>query len=121
MDILQSSIDLTIKRAEALNVSNMMTIIEGDMDKFPLKPESYDVISAIQCLQYLFDRALPRMYELLTAIKPGGYFLYGGNVKPHFKTIPPVRFITLKELRQALKGWKNILNSKRRTHCSTRR
>lgn len=106
LDILQSSIELTIKRAKALDVSNKMTVIEGDMDDFPLELESYDVISAIQCLQYLFDRALPRMYELLDAIKPGGYFLYGGNVKPHFKTEPPVRFITLKELRQALKGWK---------------
>ncbi len=106
LDILQSSIELTIRRAEALNVSDKMTTIKGDMNNFPLEPESYDVISAIQCLQYLFDRALPRMYELLDAIKPGGYFLYGGNVKPHFKTEPPVRFITLKELRQALKGWK---------------
>jgi len=106
LDILQSSIDLTIKRAEALNISNKMTVIEGDIDNFPLESGSYDVISAIQCLQYLFDRALPRMYELLDAIKPGGYFLYGGNVKPHFKTEPPVRFITLNELRQALKGWK---------------
>ena len=105
LDILPSAVDLTKRRAEALNVSDKMTIIEEDMDKIVLKPKSYDVISAVQCLQYLFDRALPRMYELLEAIKPGGYFLYGGNVKPHFKTDPPVRFITLKELRQALKGW----------------
>ncbi|MBY9000715.1 MAG: class I SAM-dependent methyltransferase [Candidatus Heimdallarchaeota archaeon] len=106
LDILSSSVDLTKRRADALNVSDKITVIEGDMNKFALKPKSYDVISAVQCLQYLFDRALPRMYELLDAIKPGGYFLYGGNVKPHFKTDPPVRFITLKELRQALKGWK---------------
>ena len=46
------------------------------------------------------------MYELLEAVKPGGFFLYGGNVKPHFKTEPPHRFITMTEVKQALKGWK---------------
>ena len=83
-----------------------MKILQADMEPFEVKPESYDVISAIQCLQYLYDGALPKMLELLEAVKPGGYFLYGGNVKPHFKTEPPLRFITMTEVKQALKGWK---------------
>ncbi len=105
-EILPSAIDITKKRAKALGVADKMNIILSDMENQELKPCSYDVISAIQCLQYIFDKALPMFYELMEAVKPGGFLLYGGNVKPHFKTEPPIRFITLKELRHALKDWK---------------
>ena len=104
-EILPSALDITRKRAEALGVFNKMNIILSDMETQELRPCSYDVVSAIQCLQYLYDKALPKFYELLEVVKPGGFLLYGGNVKPHFKTEPPVRFITMKELRYALKDW----------------
>ncbi len=106
IDILPSAIEITKKRAEALGVTEKMNILLADMGTFELKPESYDVISAIQCLQYLYDKALPKLLELLKAVKPGGFLLYGGNVKPHFKTEPPLKFITMTELKTALKGWK---------------
>ncbi|MCE7741544.1 MAG: class I SAM-dependent methyltransferase [Candidatus Heimdallarchaeota archaeon] len=105
VDILPSAIEITEKRAEALGVTDKMNILLTDMDTFELQPESYDVISAIQCLQYLYEGALPKLLELIEAVKPGGFLLYGGNVKPHFKTDPPLRFITTTELKTALKGW----------------
>ncbi len=52
------------------------------------------------------DRAFPKMLELLEAVKPSGFFLYEGNVKSHFKTELPLRFIPMIEVKQALKGWK---------------
>lgn len=106
VDILPSAIEITKKRAEALDVAERINLLLIDIDKFKLKPESYDVISVIQCLQYLYDKAFSKFFELLKAVKPGGFILYGGNVKPHFKTEPPLRFITMTELKTALKGWK---------------
>lgn len=106
IDLLPSSIEITEKRAKALGVYEKMNVLLADMDTFPLKEESYDVISAIQCLQYLYEQAIPKLNELIKAVKPGGFLLYSGNVKPHFKTVPPLRFITMTELKDALKGWK---------------
>lgn len=104
-DILPSSIEITKRRAEALELDNKMNIKLEDMEKFELKKESYDVVSAIQCLQYLLEKAPAKLEELIRAVKPGGWLLYGGNVKPHFKTDPPLRFITMLEIRKALKEW----------------
>ncbi len=105
IDILPSSIEITKKRAEALGIDDKINVYLEDMDKFVLKRESFDVVSAIQCLQYLLEKAPAKLEELIRAVKPGGWLLYGGNVKPHFKTDPPLRFITMLELRKALKNW----------------
>jgi len=104
-DVLPSAIEITLKRAEALGVKEKVNVILSSMEEFSLKPESYDVISAIQCLQYLYDQAKPKFEELKETVKPGGFLLYGGNVKPHFKTEPPLEFITMTELKKSLKGW----------------
>ena len=106
IDVLQSAVDLTMRRAKALKIEEKIEVLCDTVENLDLKPESFDVISAIQCLQYLYDNALSKLYELLDSVKPGGFFLFGGNVKPHFKTDPPIRFITMTEIRQALKGWK---------------
>ena len=106
VDLLPSSIEITEKRAEALGVTKKINLHLTDMETFPLKSESYDVVSVIQCLQYLYDSANSKLIELMDAIKPGGFLLYGGNVKPHFKTEPPLRFITMTELKEYLKSWK---------------
>ena len=105
IDILPSSIEITKKRAEALGLTDKMNILLEDMDKFVLNKESFDVVSAIQCLQYLLEKAPTKFEELIRAVKPGGWLLYGGNVKPHFKTDPPIRFLTMLEIRKALKKW----------------
>ncbi|MFW9851785.1 MAG: class I SAM-dependent methyltransferase [Candidatus Thorarchaeota archaeon] len=104
-DILPSSVEITKKRAEALGISERMNVFLDDMENFELKAESYDVVSAIQCLQYLLEKAPAKLEELIRSVKPGGWLLYGGNVKPHFKTEPPLRFITMLELRKALENW----------------
>lgn len=106
IDILQSAVELTKKRAKALKIEEKMDILCETIENLVLEPESYDVILAIQCLQYLYDNALSKLYELLDSVKQGGFFLFGGNVKPHFRTEPPIRFITMTEIKQALKGWK---------------
>jgi 2-polyprenyl-3-methyl-5-hydroxy-6-metoxy-1,4-benzoquinol methylase len=104
-DILPSAIEITQKRAKALGVADKVNVFLSSMEDFHLEHEHYDVISAIQCLQYLYDQARQKFEELKEAVKPGGFFLYGGNVKPHFKTEPPLEFITMTELKQSLKGW----------------
>jgi 2-polyprenyl-3-methyl-5-hydroxy-6-metoxy-1,4-benzoquinol methylase len=106
LDILQSAVDLTKRRAKSLNIEDKVEVLCETIENFELEPECYDVVSAIQCLQYLYENALSKLYELLNSVKPGGFFLFGGNVKPHFKTDPPIRFITMTEIKQALKGWK---------------
>lgn len=105
IDILPSAIEITEKRAEALGLADKVHVYLTDIETFSLKTESYDVISALQCLQYLFDGALPKLLDLIDAVKPEGFILYSGNIKPHFKTEPPLRFITKTELKNALKGW----------------
>ncbi|MHA1212669.1 MAG: class I SAM-dependent methyltransferase [Candidatus Heimdallarchaeota archaeon] len=105
IDALQSAVDVTTRRAQVLGLSDSLTATKKGIDGWPLEPESYDIIIATQCLQYLFDRAVPRLKEIALAIKPGGYFAYSGNVPPHFKTEPPMKFIFEKELREIFDGW----------------
>ncbi|NHJ03466.1 MAG: class I SAM-dependent methyltransferase [Candidatus Heimdallarchaeota archaeon] len=105
IDALKSAIEITKKRAEAFEVSERINAEQKNIDGWELEPESFDVIIATQCLQYLFDRALPRLKEIADAIKPGGFVAYSGNILPHYETEPTMRFITEKELREIFDGW----------------
>jgi len=104
IDLLQSSVDITKKRAKAVGLEDKVKAKLGDMKDFRVEPESYEVIAAIQCSQFLYDEAPAKLYELIEGVKPGGWLLYGGNIEPHLPTEPPPRFITIEELRNALKG-----------------
>lgn len=57
-------------------------------------------------MQYLFDRTLPRFKELQEAVIDNGFYVYSGNILPHFETDPPMRFIVESELRAVLTDWK---------------
>lgn len=104
-DALPNAIELATKRAKDLEVSNKVKFSLDDMLRYQVKAEEYDVIVAIQCLQYLFDDAVSKFREILKGIKPGGYIVYSGNVLPHFPTTPPIRFIEKEELLAELDGW----------------
>ena len=106
IDALASAISVAKQRASVLGLSNMIEFRLDDMDGWSIKPNSYDVVIAIQCLQYLFDRTILRFREILDAIRPGGFLVYSGNTLPHFETDPPIRFITPEELKRELQGWK---------------
>ncbi|MBN1328127.1 MAG: class I SAM-dependent methyltransferase [Candidatus Heimdallarchaeota archaeon] len=105
IDALQSAVDVTIKRVKILGLSESVKVEKKNIDGWVIEPESYDIIVATQCLQYLFDRAIPRMKEIAKAIKPGGFFAYSGNIPPHFDTDPPMKFIYEEELREIFHGW----------------
>jgi SAM-dependent methyltransferase len=105
IDALPSAIEITEKRAEALGIKDKVTLILGDIDSFALN-QKYDVIIALQCLQYLFERVIPRFKELQEAVADNGFFVYSGNILPHFETDPPMRFIVEKDLRNLLTNWK---------------
>ncbi|MFX0094125.1 MAG: class I SAM-dependent methyltransferase [Candidatus Hodarchaeota archaeon] len=106
IDALPSAIELTHKRMKQLGLSeDQIKVSLANMDNLVLEQETYDVIIALQCLQYLFGRAIPKIQEILAAIKPGGFFVYSGNIPPHEKTEPPMHFITRVELETELKGW----------------
>lgn len=106
IDALPSAVEITKKRAKALGIEEKVDVLLKNILKFEVEPESYDVVCAVQTLQYLQDKAESKMYELIAGVKPGGWFLFGGNVKPHFPTEGmEMRFITIEELRTALKGW----------------
>ena len=104
-DALPNAIELANKRAEDLEVTSNVNFILDNMQTFDFKTEEYDVILAIQCLQYLFDETIIKLREILSGIKPGGYFVYSGNILPHFSTEPPIRFIEKEELLAELNGW----------------
>ena len=55
IDILQSAVNLTKERGKALKIEEKMEVLCETIENLVLKPESYDVISAIQCLQYLYN------------------------------------------------------------------
>jgi len=105
IDALQSAVDVTIKRAKILGLIDSMKVEKRNIDGWDFEPESYDIIVATQCLQYLYDRAIPRIKEIAKAIRPGGFFAYSGNIPPHFETDPPMKFIYEEELREIFQGW----------------
>lgn len=105
VDALASAISIAQRRARILGLSDRVEFRLDDMDGWPIAQGSYDIIIAIQCLQYLLDRTLLRLQEIIKAIKPGGFFVYSGNILPHYDTDPPIRFITPDELKRELKGW----------------
>ncbi len=105
IDALESAVETTNKRARILGLEDKVKSELRTIQDLSLKPESYDIIIAMQILQYLFDGAIPKLTEIAAAIKPGGFFAYSGNIEPHFETDPPMRFITEKELRDIFDGW----------------
>ncbi|TFG06986.1 class I SAM-dependent methyltransferase [Candidatus Thorarchaeota archaeon] len=105
LDALEIAVEVTRRRAKALGLEERLTARLRSIDGWDIPHGKYDVIVALQCLQYLFDRAIPRTKEILEAIKPGGFFVYSGNILPHFETDPPIRFITREELQEMLEGW----------------
>ncbi|NHJ40698.1 MAG: class I SAM-dependent methyltransferase [Asgard group archaeon] len=105
IDALKSAVELTEKRAKVLEVEDNLKVELKDMDGWDIPKGKYDVIVAVQVLQYLFERAIPRLKEIAEAVKPGGYVVYCGNVLPHFDTDPPMKFIVKEELEEIFKGW----------------
>ncbi len=105
IEALGSAVSLAQRRVHALGLQDRISVRLGDIDGWDIGHEKFDVIIILQSLQYLFDRTLPRLQEILQAIKPGGFFVYSGNILPHFDTDPPIRFITEDELHQVLNGW----------------
>ena len=108
IDALPSAIEITKKRAELLKIPDKVDAKVKNIDGWGIDPESYDIIIATQCLQYLFKRAVPRLREFATAIKPGGILVYSGNIPPHFDTDPPMKFIYPIELKEIFNGWTMI-------------
>ena len=105
VDALPSAVELTRKRAKQLKLASRVKVSLGDIDTWELKPSRYDLVVALQCLQYLFERTMPRLRELMASVKHKGFFVYSGNILPHEPTERPIRFITKDELEDALKGW----------------
>lgn len=105
IDALANAITIVKKRAKLMGLSDKLNAYQKDIDGWEIQPESYDIIIATQCLQYLFDRAIHRLTELAAAVKPGGFLVYSGNIPPHFKLDPPMKFIYQKELDKIFKGW----------------
>jgi SAM-dependent methyltransferase len=105
IDALASAIAVAQRRAAILNLNDAVEFKLDDMDGWPIKPESFDVVITLQSLQYLFDRTIPRLREAIAAVKPGGFFVYSGNILPHMNTDPPIRFITQDELKSELQDW----------------
>jgi 2-polyprenyl-3-methyl-5-hydroxy-6-metoxy-1,4-benzoquinol methylase len=105
VDALPSAVELTQKRAEQLQLADRVTVSLGDIDTWEVKPSTFDLVVALQCLQYLFERTMPRLREVMASVKPEGFFVYSGNILPHEPTERPIRFITEEELKAALEGW----------------
>ncbi len=105
VDALASAIAVAQRRVKILGLEQNIQFRLDDMDGWPINPQSFDIVIALQSLQYLFDRALPRLKEAIASVKPGGFFVYSGNILPHYETDPPIRFIVEDELRKELEGW----------------
>ncbi|MGY5854825.1 MAG: class I SAM-dependent methyltransferase [Candidatus Thorarchaeota archaeon] len=105
IEALASAIEVARKRARIMALESQVQFLIDDIDQYPLKSETYDIVIALQCLQYLFDRAIPRLREIMDAVKPGGFLVYSGNILPHKETDPPIRFITEDEIKSELDGW----------------
>jgi SAM-dependent methyltransferase len=105
-DASASSMELLKYRAGLLGVDPVRFKMSlADMLTFPFEKDEYDVILANQCLQYLFDNTISKFREIADKIKPGGWFIYSGNILPHKATEKPIRFITPEEIKENLKGW----------------
>ncbi len=104
-DALASGIEVANRRAELLGVSKNIDFSVADLLTWKIDEESYDIITAIQSLQYLFDHTIDKIKEILAGVKPGGFFVYSGNILPHFPTDPEIRFVTREELLELLDGW----------------
>ncbi|TFH10043.1 MAG: class I SAM-dependent methyltransferase [Candidatus Thorarchaeota archaeon] len=105
VDALASAIAVAQRRSKILKLDEKVKFRLDDMDGWSIVPESFDVVIALQCLQYLFDRTIPRMREAIAGVKPGGFFVYSGNILPHNETDPPIRFVNEEELKSELEGW----------------
>lgn len=104
-DALPLSVELTEKRAKMLGVADLVKTQLGEMNSWKIPENEYDVIVATQCLQYLYEKAIPKLRELMRALKPEGFLAFCGNVEPHFPTDPPMFFIDQEALRKELEGW----------------
>ena len=105
VEALENAVKVAKRKIKILGLEDNVSVRLDDIDGWKIEPESYDIISVIQSLQYLFDRTIPRLREILAGIKSGGFFVYSGNILPHFETDPPIRFITEDELQTELFGW----------------
>jgi len=105
VDALASAIAVAQRKSKVLGLTERVEFRLDDIDGWPIQKESYDVVITLQCLQYLFKRTIPRLREAMAAVKPGGFFVYSGNILPHQETDPPIRFVTTDELRKELEGW----------------
>lgn len=106
VEALHSAYLVAKRRIDLMGLSETVRLELGDIDSWPVSTAQYDIIIAIQCLQYLSERAIPRFRELLDGVRPGGFIIYSGNTEPHPNTDPPIRFITPEELESELLGWK---------------
>ena len=104
-DALDSAIEVANRRAEILGISDKVDFSIGDLLTWRIEKASYDIITAIQCLQYLFDHTIDKIKEIMAGVKPGGFFVYSGNILPHFPTDPEIRFVTKEELEELFDGW----------------
>ncbi len=108
-DALTSAVEITKKRAKILGVEEKVKVELGNMENWEIKKDYYDVIVAMQSLQYLFEGTREKLKELLVALKEEGIIIYSGNVKPHFPTNPSLKFITKKELEKMLENWECLI------------
>ncbi|MBN2230070.1 MAG: class I SAM-dependent methyltransferase [Candidatus Thorarchaeota archaeon] len=105
VDALASAIAVAQRKTKILGLFEQIEFRLDDMDGWPIPANNYDIVIAIQSLQYLFDRTIPRLREAMDAVQPGGFFVYSGNILPHFETDPPIRFISEEEIRREFKDW----------------
>ncbi len=105
IEALASAVEVANRRIRFLNLEDKANVRLGNIDGWDIELGKYDAIIILQSLQYLFDRTIPRLREILSAIKPGGFFVYSGNILPHMETDPPIRFITEEELKTEMDGW----------------
>ncbi|MBD3408469.1 MAG: methyltransferase domain-containing protein [Candidatus Lokiarchaeota archaeon] len=102
-DALPIAIEVSKRKAKLMGVDDKIDFEIATMEKYPLK--KYDVIVALQCIQYLFENAIPKLEEIRDSIRPGGFIAYSGNILPHFNTEPRIRFITSNELKKVFEEW----------------
>ncbi|MCY3412152.1 MAG: class I SAM-dependent methyltransferase [Candidatus Heimdallarchaeota archaeon] len=105
MDALAKGILVAKKRAEQFDIEDKLHFEVADMASYKVQDEIFDAIISIQSLQYIFDDVIPKLEEIRDKLKDGGFFVYSGNILPHFPTDPPIRFVTKDELLDIFAGW----------------